>query len=504
MEICSPALAYLTSSHFQTHFLSSQNLILIEETFTQLYTRFDTSDIDEDTAAQLKQIGEAFLTVFADLSALPDFSTACSLDSQPGRTLASWLESSQPPYLQAAACLVLGNLSRSDESSIALLPKVQSSLVGILIRMIPSSQSPTDISKPTGWSPIQLTHAALNFAKNLAIPAANKPSLGAALLDPVHPILPRLWSSTRTQPQLQFAAVSLTRLLLVNCPSNVTLLCTPLEANNNNGPSTLALLVSASTSADADPIKHEVSRAVATVCRALHSPNTNTTSPVLNPSWNWGASDAPSPLAAFYTTHSAHIVNALRHPLMQTRFPALRADVIFTLALMTRSSEEGAKVALRVFLPPSEPREGVEMDEKAKKKQEKEKAEAKTCWLALAEVILGADEAKKLEGLFLFGDTSAQGSEDRGEDSKREEKDGDVSVIQVGMDGLSLSPQQIDMQAQKEQPAHAVRMNRENGLVLLAELFRRFTEELALLRKTIETLLTKGGELVVKDRQEQS
>src|SRR5690606_25379818 len=111
--------------------------------------------------------------------------------------------------LRSAACLALGNLSRSDETSIAL---VDTHLAHVpLIELIgdPATSDP------------QVLHSALSFLKNLAIPAMNKPVLGD-LLSPG--CLPRIFSLD-TLPQVQYAAVSLARLLLVNCPGNVRRVC---------------------------------------------------------------------------------------------------------------------------------------------------------------------------------------------------------------------------------------------------------------------------------------
>src|SRR4051812_1685583 len=137
MEICAPALAYLTFQDLQPVVLQSGRIGLLQHAFHQLYSRFDVEHLDPDTTKQLKQVGDGFLTVFADVSSLPGFPATCPLGSKPIQTLIDWL--ALPPafsHLQTAACLSLGNLSRSDESSTALLPDVQGSLVKILSRAV--------------------------------------------------------------------------------------------------------------------------------------------------------------------------------------------------------------------------------------------------------------------------------------------------------------------------------------------------------------------------------
>lgn len=69
------------------------------------------------------------------------------------------------------------------------------------------------------------------------------------------------------------------------------------------------------------------------------------------------------------------------------------------------------------------------------------------------------------------------------------------------LDGLSLEPKQVDVQA-KMQPVGMSKIDRENGLVLIAALLQRFGGELpAAKKKLFEEVLNKGGELVVKDRE---
>jgi hypothetical protein len=87
--------------------------------------------------------------------------------------------------------------------------------------------------------------------------------------------------------------------------------------------------------------------------------------------------------------------------------------------------------------------------------------------------------------------------DEEGQGTEKEEE-------QVTVEKLSLEPQQMDMQQSaqqhKHQPAVAAKMDRENAMVLVAELLRRFPEELGGLRRPLEAVLNKGGELVVQDR----
>jgi hypothetical protein len=492
LEICTPALAYLTFQDFQPVLLETGNFELLQLAFDQLYRRFDITDVDTDTANQLKQVGNTFVAIFADISALPSFSSVCSLNSKATRTLIEWLRHAPDfPQLQTAACLSLGNLSRSDESSTALLEHVKDSLCSILYRAIPplpSAPSPSPNIAP----PLQLTHASLSFLKNLAIPTANKDLLGAALLDPFNLLLPRLWGSTRTQPQLQFAATSLARLLLVNCPSNIRRICTPLGGDGQSS-SSLALLTSTAFSADEEPIKMEAARAVSLVCRALHSLEP-ASSEILDPSWTWALpstssestatpalTSAPSQSspsnpqskpqtradarARFYAAHS-EMITALTLLLTQTRFPPVRSEAVFVLALMSRTSAagggHGAHMALRVL----------------------QSGGGDRAWRALAEMITGSAE---------LPDEGAAA-----EETGREQNDDDgVATLVTGAEELSLMPPQQQQQQPTGKPAE---MDRENAMVLIAELLRNFPDELGGMKTRLEAVLAIGGKLVAQAR----
>lgn len=578
------ALAYLTHESFQTYILAGLPLLLTA--FSMSYTHFDPGQAsDPDDAAQLRAIRQSFVPVLADISALPDFIPG-SAQGGPGllshpvfQTLQSWLHG--PPAhanLQAAACLALGNLARSDAVCVALVrdAQIHTPLANLLVRCT------------TGDTPLnaQLTHAVLSFLKNLAIPAANKPLLGLLLETGA---LPRLWSTWGDgQPQTQFAAVSLARLLLVGCPPNVRRLCAPLSPDPDSPAhdrSNLHILTALFERSDAEPTKMEVARAVATVCRILHSTpvspvlpeeplrthhapkrqrhDTSTSSgaddsnifvktdilssptsnhaispseslpgapgaPIHSPSFSLQQSPTsssstasatasahssagstnnnssqhgagPPRRARFYAAHDLAL--PLSFLIKQTRFPALRSEAWFVLALMCRSPDGATVVqaALQSF---------------------------EAC-RALVESVTGRDMADGHD-LLLAASSSppADGQEDGRGDGRVNPSGGadgadhnnnnsnnsnnhlarrastTSGAATLGIEGLglgALEPQQVDPATQ----ASMARIDRENGLCMVAELVRNHAADLLPLRRNIyEQLLLTGGELVLHARDE--
>lgn len=536
------ALAYLTHETFQTYILAGLPLLLTA--FSMSYTHFDPSQAsDPDVAMQLRQVRNAFVPVLADISALPDFVPGSAqggptlLQHPIIQTLQSWLHG--PPAhanLQTAACLALGNLARSDVTCVTLVKDAQihQPLINLLARCTSGDATPNT----------QFTHAVLSFLKNLAIPATNKPALGRLLESNV---MPKLWSTWGdTQPQTQFAAVSLSRLLLVGCPPNVRRLCAPLSADPDSPAhdrSNLHILTALFERSDAEPTKMEVARAVATVCRILHSTpvtpvlpdepphrptpkrqkhdshsedstivvrtdtsfSPNSTSPFHTPTESATHSppgthnghpsyQTPTQLsptstssststssqtrrARFYEAHDLAV--PLSFLIKQTRFPALRSEAWFVLALMCRSPD-GAKVVQSVL-------------------------QSFEACRALVESITGRDMADGHD-LLLAASSSppAEGQEDGAGNARVNPHAGDAGVsggvATLGIEGLglgSLEPQSVDPAMQ----ANMARIDRENGLCMVAELVRSHRDDLLPLRRNIyEQLLHTGGELVLHSR----
>lgn len=342
-------VAYLSKENAQTRLVASPNFNLFLAAFehAQGFDIHAVQSEDPDTAAQLTQLRIALLNMLADLSANEAFATYHPLTSATVQTLLAWLSGSNA----SAACLALGNLSRSDEVSSGLVQTygAHRPLVALL-----SNSATTDS---------QVLHGAMSFLKNLAIPNHNKSLLGE-LLSPG--CVPRIFIMD-TMPQVHFAAVSLTRLLLVNCPDNVKRICAPLVQQSPTAEglqTSVHGLLSLFNRSDAEPTRLEAARAVAALCRVLHS---TPVLPVLLPGWDplkesfvyeKGTPVSPQDKGfddanllnerreLFYRQHD--VSKPLGFLISQKKWPILRSEAWFVFALMSRS-KDGAGVVLNVL-----------------------------------------------------------------------------------------------------------------------------------------------------------
>lgn len=468
----SVAVAYLAADRFQQLAITTEHQIgLFLDVFYHTHVGFNLdTDEDPDVAAALKQLRLSLLNMVAELTGQDAFAAAYPLTSTPIQSLLSWLRGTNP-QLQAAACLALGNVSRSDEACTALVDDyaVHTPLTALL-----SNPAVTDT---------QLLHSALSFLKNLAIPTHNRPQLGTALLAPR--CVPRIYG-VDAQPQVQYAAVSLTRLLVSSCPDNVAQICqnhgdtTPEETTTSSSSNSVDDLISLFGRTDTEPTKIEAARTVAAICRVLHS---DAAAELLPRHANDGDDDNASlslsdseSRAAFYSRYE--VGTPLAFLVTQEKWPVLRSEAWFVLALMSRSVD-GARVIAAV----------VQQDAVSGR---------------LAEVITGQkskgdddEEAKTLSS-----SSSAEGAEERdaASGSGGGEEDGTTTALSAA-EGLGLEPQQADPK-QKERIAA---VERENALVMCTELLRNWSDEFKPLSRTfLEGLLKQGTELVVAHRNKES
>lgn len=459
----SVALTYLAHQQFQDSFLDKPNAILL---FLQVFSRFCRevgSQLDSEELEQLKQVQSVFMQVLADLSAHSQFAALCTLEGPEVETLRGWI-SSPHIQLQSSACLALGNIARSDDACVWLVETaaVHKPLIATL-----SDASKTDA---------QLLHSTLSFLKNLSIPAANKVTIGDAGIFDAR-ALPRLWQIS-TQPQVQFAAVSLTRLLLVNCPGNVRRVVNPASSSSpdptapaRDSQSPIHVLMDVFKQTDQEPTKMEAARAVLSVCRVLHTDTSSIFASGGAPSTEEdpgatsgpsGSRSLPKSLEGFYTSH-AQLTGALLFLGSQKKYPLLRSEVWFVLALMVRS-DAGAKVVAGLM-------------------QHRELLEA------LSEAVTGKNILEGREG------TTGLVTDGPGAPPSSDDAPGDVSSGLTT--DLGLEPQQVD----PKQVASLTKVDRENGLVLIHELVRLSPDDSAPLPLDIlQQILKEGGDLVLADR----
>ncbi|KAI3321016.1 ARM repeat-containing protein [Xylariaceae sp. AK1471] len=473
LEQASVALTYLAQEQFQQTFLETPGSInLILQAFSKACGSLDNSQVSPEDEAQIKQVHAAFTATLADLSAQPLF-TSYPLDSDEVKILQRWISSLHLP-LQSAACLVLGNIARSDEKCMSLVQQfaIHKPLIAIL-------SDPTNVDAG-------LLHSVLSFLKNLAIPLENKPILGAAGLFDSH-VLPRIWDLD-TQPQVQFDAVSLTRLLLVSCPANVHRIITALNEDRSN----LHLLVELNTRSDHEPTKMETARAITTVCRVLHSsshtskPHSSipsaSTQPSTSTSTNPATASAFPSLKTFYS-NNPKITDAMLSLGTQSKFPVLRSELIFVFALMARTSEG-------------------------------------------ASIITQAIQRSELEFVSFIGEavtgspyTPPPDVQELHYTESPDDDDNDQLSFAVPSDVPSITEKLagLEVQAPTQQPPASVTnvatakggqksiqdVDRENALVLIAELLQRCSNELPPgPRLTFQMLLHEGSERLLHERGE--
>ena len=441
--LASVAAAYLGHESFQKNMLSEPHIALLMNTFYHAHTAFQLAHLeDADAEAALKQCRSSLLTALSDISADDDFPLYHPLGSPISQTFFSWLQG-PVASMKPAACLVLGNLSRSDETSTALVQNfaIHTPLISLL-------------SDPSTSDP-QTLHSAFSFLKNLAIPVANKPFLGA-LLEPI--CIPRIFALD-TMPQVQFSAVSLTRLLVVNCPENVARVCSRLskdESSPSYDRSSVHAIISVFERSDAEPTKLEAARSIAALCRVLHS---NPAADVL-PEWDSESGDELGEdgkrRSAFYAHHD--LSKPLSFLVCQEKWPILRSEAWFVFALMCRSKDGGGVILNLTF------------------------NDATTA--ALMKTVTGRETLpvsaeSQNDAIQLSPDTTA------------------VSSISPDAGGLQLEPQQVNPQ----QMADMARIDRENAVVLCTEMVKHWGEEMPQMRLSMwQDLIKEGTEIIAQGR----
>ncbi|KAG9231722.1 armadillo-type protein [Amylocarpus encephaloides] len=313
LALVNTSMAYLQYEKFQKALIAQGGLDTTLTVLIDSYTRFDSqpsigySGPDEDDAKALSEMRTKLNHTLSEVSALPEFKEACPVVSPFTSSLRRWLSSPQL-QLQVCACIILGNLARSDAACVEFVhtSQVHNPLIAIL----------TDAKDP------QLLHSALGFLKNLALPLQNKELIGDA---GVFEVLPRLWHLDNLQ-QVQFSSISLARQLVNGTFENVRNVCKRLtddEDSPANMRTRLSFLIALFDRTDVEPVKMEISRLVTAICRVF---NTYTGRP---------SEEMEVIRLKFFKMHP-DIGRPLSFMVSQTKWPVVRSEGWFVFALMAR------------------------------------------------------------------------------------------------------------------------------------------------------------------------
>lgn len=307
-------MSMLENKRFQDVCISRRMVSVVLSLLTRAIALGASASADDTQL--LAQLQLKINQTLSEVSASPLFAEVYPLESDLSLLLKSWL-SSTDDQLQICSCVMLGNLARSDEVCQLMVQelKIHEDLIAIL----------------KGEARGAVLHSALGFLKNLAIAGNNRLYLGAA---GIIPVLSRLWNY-ETVPQVQFAATSIARQMVISSIENITLLLETFSENHTN-PSQestyLSLLLLLFKKSDSVPIKTEIGRLVASICRTL-VPKAR-------------AQDllAVSLLDRLFTMHE-DVAFPVGGMIVQSQWPVVRSEGWFALALMAFSNQ-GAIAAI--------------------------------------------------------------------------------------------------------------------------------------------------------------
>ncbi|PWY64740.1 ubiquinone biosynthesis protein [Aspergillus heteromorphus CBS 117.55] len=272
----------------------------------------------------IELIGEQALTqaclktnqVLAEISASDSFADFYPIESPLIQTLKAWM-TSREDQLQICSCVMLGNLARSD----AVCEK--------MVRDFNIHQDLISILRSDANAAV--LHSALGYLKNLAIAGDNRLIFGET---GIISSISRLWQYDSV-PQVQLAATSITRQVIISTIENISRLLEELpEEGDDLTPKRtyLSLLLKLFRKTDSTPIKTEIGRIVTSVCRTLVPKSREQ---------DLAANDL---LERVFDLHEdvALPVGAM---VTQSQWPVVRSEGWFALALMASSNAGSAAVS---------------------------------------------------------------------------------------------------------------------------------------------------------------
>lgn len=292
---------YLENERFQNVCISNG---MVERVLSALQ-RSLSLEVNRSSVEEAKAFVQLQLKLnqtLAELSGSELFAKFYPLDSPMFQTLKSWLTANED-QLQICSCVMLGNLARSDE------------VCEKMVRDIGLHKELISILKSDARGGV--LHSSLGFLKNLAIAGDNRQRLGDA---GIIPAISSLWGY-ETVPQVQFAATSMARQLIVSSYENAKRLLDVLPEGDvsENEPTYLSLLLGLFEKTDSAPITTEIGRSVASICRTL-IPKAK-------------ESETSTLLERLFSLHE-HIARPIGAMITQTQWPVVRSEGWFALALM--------------------------------------------------------------------------------------------------------------------------------------------------------------------------
>ncbi|KAJ6084424.1 hypothetical protein N7486_011224 [Penicillium sp. IBT 16267x] len=306
---------YLEKERFQNACVSN-NMV---EMLLSVLQRSMSIEIDNSSKEDVQALAQARIKVnqaLSEVSASPLFAEHYPLDSNLSKTLKSWIMAEEE-QLQICACVMLGNLARSDEVCKVMVQdlKIHEELIAVLNSDARGS----------------VLHSTLGFLKNLAIAGDNRVSLAEA---GVIPAVSHLWAFDSV-PQVQFSAATIARQVIISSTENIARLLSPLSDDPDspaNRRTYLSLLLVLFEKSDSAPIKTEIGRSIASICRTL------------TPKTREGDEKASALLDTLYDLH-AGVARPLGAMITQTQWPVVRSEGWFALALMANNKSGCVAVA---------------------------------------------------------------------------------------------------------------------------------------------------------------
>lgn len=312
-------VCYLEKERFQAVCVQNKLVESAIDILPRSYS-YDGDQLDADDKMLFAQFRLKMTHALSDISAISNFTQIYPLGSSLLNILMSWLAKDED-QLQICSAVMLGNVAREDSICEAMVNNYAIHLLLIKILRNGDSRGP-------------LLHAALGFLKNLAVFNGNKELLGrSGIIQTISPLL-----GQESVPQVRYLAASLTRQMISTSLSNVSFLLESLSPDENSPASNrthLSRLLSLFSKTDSKPIKTEVGRAVAAVCRTIGQGSQSGDEAT--------AKFATHLAERFYMLHK-EMTKPLMEMLTQKEWPVVQSEGWFALALMA-SSSQGSFVA---------------------------------------------------------------------------------------------------------------------------------------------------------------